>query len=554
MSHGGHIRTLDDRVANVENGSMRTATAIVGCILSGWVACGPIAGAADWPQWGGTDHRNLVSDETGLPSSFVPGQKDPATGNIDLATTQNVKWGVRLGGIAYGNPTVAGGRVFVGTDGMTMDADPRFTRREGGMVKCFDEATGKLLWQLVTPIRTVLPKAAHFGHQQLGTCSSPTVDGDRVYVVSSAGEVLCLDVHGQADGNQGPFLDEARYMVAPGEAPVQLQPTDADIIWRYDPLDELGVCPHDAASCSILIHGDVLYLSTSNGADGTHEKIAAPEAPAFIALDKRTGRLLATEDEHLSRRIFHAQWCSPSLGKVGDRTLIFLGGGDGVCYAFEALETVPEKPVKLKKVWWYDCVPPQYRFRDGKPIGYTEGDKLWTKGSPNKGDGRYVGPADVIGTPVFVNGRVYVGIGRDPTDSRGRGMFHCIDATKTGDITESGRIWSYDGLDWTVATAAVAGGLVYIGDLAGRMHCLDADTGKCYWVYESGAEAWGGALAADGKLYFGNQKELVIMAQGKESRVLSKIRLGAPVYSTPIVANGTLYVASQRGLWAVQKK
>ncbi len=525
------------------------ARVLLGC----WLGVGGL-GAADWPQWGRTDNRNPVSDEQGLPDTFTPGEKNATTGIYDLATTRNVKWVARLGGSALGNPTVADGRVFIGTDDATIVDDTRFKRTRGGMIQCLDEETGKLLWQLVTPVRKGLPAAAHFGHQAIGTISAATVEGDRAYVVSSRGDVLCLDVRGQADGNQGPCLDEAQYMAGPNQPPVGLRDTDADILWRYDPIDELGVLPHDSAGCAILIQGDVLYLSTSNGMDGTHLKMAAPEAPAFIALDKRTGRLLATEDEALSRRIFHAQWCSPSAGRVGDKTLIFLGGGDGVCYAFEALTTVPASPVKLKKVWWYDCIPPQYKTRAGQTITYMDGDRLLNKKGPNNNDGTYVGPSEVIATPVFVRGRIYVAIGRDPTDGRGRGMLHCIDAGRTGDVTASGRIWTYDGLDRALATVAVAEGLVYAVDIAGRIHCLDAETGQVYWVHETGAEAWGGALAADGKLYFGNKRELTIMAQGRQPRVLATIPLGSAIFGSPIVANGVLYVASQRYLWAVANR
>jgi len=371
-------------------------------------------------------------------------------------------------------------------------------------------------------------------------------------VVSSAGDILCLDADGQADGNDGPFTDEGQYMVGPGKPPVQLTPKDADIIWRFDPIDQLGVRPHDAASCSILIHGEVLYTGTSNGVDEPHAKVLAPEAPSLIVLDKRTGRLAATDDEKIGRRLYHAQWSSPSLGEVGGKSLVFFGGGDGVCYAFEALSAAPEQPVHLKKVWSYECNPPEYKFRDGKPIPYYDGDKR--KGnSPNKNDGKYVGPSQLIATPVFYRGRVYLALGQDPAHGRGKGMLHCIDATKTGDITQSGRVWTYDGLDRSISTVAIADGLLYVPDVAGRMHCLDADTGQCYWVYDTKSETWGGPLLADGKIYFGNKTDFYVMAAVKEPRVLSQLRLGSPVFSTPIAANGVLYVASQRYLWAVRQ-
>jgi outer membrane protein assembly factor BamB len=297
-----------------------------------------------------------------------------------------------------------------------------------------------------------------------------------------------------------------------------------------------------------------LYLSTSNGVDNAHDKVLAPKAPALISLNKWTGKLAAREEERLSARLPHCQWSSPSLGRVGDKTLVFFGGGDGVCYAFEAQAHALEELVPFEKVWSYDCNPPHYKYCNGKLIPYYAGDKR-KKNSPNKNDGKYLGPSEIIATPVFLNGRVYVAIGQDPAHGRGIGLLHCIEASLTGDITKTGCVWTYDGLDRSIGTVAVADGLVYALDVAGRLHCVDAETGKPYWVYESKGEAWGSPLVVDGKVFFGNQKgDLYIMAAGKKLRLLNKIRLGSPVYSTPVVAKGVLYVASQRYLWAVTKK
>ncbi len=518
------------------------------CALAGFLGMTALAGAADWPQWGGGDARNMVSNDKNLPDSFTLGQRDSSTG--EMKPGKNVRWVIRTGGYCYGNPTVANGRVFLGTDDQTVADDPRFERSKGGLVKCVDEKTGALLWQLVVPERRGLDPKLLYTHQHLGTCSSPTVDGDRVYLVTSAAEVLCLDVRGQANGNDGPFADEARYMVRAGKAPVKLTAKDADIIWRCDLIGDLGVAPHDVASCSVLVHGDAVYLSTSNGVDKPHEAVLAPEAPAFVALDKRTGKLAARDGNGLSRRMFHTQWSSPSLGVVNGRALVFVGGSDGWCYAFEALSQIPDKPGTLKLVWSYDCNPKHYRYKDGKPIHYMSGDKRKSR-SPNKNDGTYVGPSDIIATPTFHNGRVYVAVGQDPAHGRGRGIMHCIDASGAGDITESGRVWSYDGLDRTIASATVADGLVYIPDVAGRVHCLDAGTGKPHWVHDSKGEMWASPLVADGKVYVGNQYGLLVYRHDSTLKLLNNLRLGSQVYSSTIVANGVLYVASQRYLWAV---
>ena len=518
---------------------------IIACILSTSIP----TPAADWPQWGGTNNRNMVSQEKNLPDSFEPDREKASAQGSSGSKAENVKWIARLGAYAYGNPTVADGRVFVGTNAHTLSKDPRFDYNKGGLLKCFDEADGRLLWQLPTPERRKLPPKIHFTHQYLGICSSPTVDGDRLYIVTSANEIVCLDVRGQANGNDGPFMDEARYMAGPGKTPVKLNEKDGDIIWRFDLIDELGVFPHDAASCSALIVGDMLYVGTSNGVDEPHAKVLAPQAPSLIVLDKFTGRLLATDAENIGTRLWHAQWASPSSGKVGDKILIFFGGGDGICYAFEALAAAPDKPVHLKKVFSYDGNPPEYKFRDGKPIPYYDGDRR-KSGSPNKNDGSYIGPNQIIATPVFHEGRVYVAIGQDPAHGRGKGMLHCIDASKTGDITKTGVIWTYADIDRSMATAAVHDGLVYVVDVAGRLHCVDAETGKRCWVYETNDETWGGPLFADGKLYFGNKRRVYIMAAGRTPKLLSAIRLSAPAFSTPVAANGVLYVASNRYLWA----
>jgi outer membrane protein assembly factor BamB len=237
---------------------------------------------------------------------------------------------------------------------------------------------------------------------------------------------------------------------------------------------------------------------------------------------------------------------------VNGRPLVFFGGGDGLCYAFEAVTKAEEKPLHLKKVWSYDCVPPHYRVRDGKPIPYYAGDKR-KKDSPNKDDGTYVGPSQIIGSPVFHEGRVYVAIGQDPAHGRGRGMLHCIDASKTGDITETGRLWSCDAIERSLSSVAIAGGLLYVPDLSGKIHCLEVAAGKPVWVYETHAETWGTPLVADGKVFLGTKKGLVVMAAGREPRELARVNLGAPCYGTPVAANGALYVASERYLWAVRK-
>ena len=218
--------------------------------------------------------------------------------------------------------------------------------------------------------------------------------------------------------------------------------------------------------------------------------------PNLMVFDKKTGRLVATDALAIADRILHGQWSSVSLGEVAGRKLVFFGAGDGRCYAFEALASAPAEPVKLKTVWSYDCIPPEYRSYGGlDPVShYCLGDRR-TRDTLNKNDGTFVGESEIIGTPVFYHNRIYVAIGRDPEHGRGRGALHCIDATRTGDITQTGRVWTYQGLDRTLSTVSIADGLLYLCDVAGRLHCLDAETGQCHWVHETDSAVWGSTLA-----------------------------------------------------------
>jgi outer membrane protein assembly factor BamB len=501
--------------------------------------------AEDWPQWGRTTHsRNMYSPEKGLPAKFDPGKFKSGTEEVDLKTTKNVKWVAKLGSQSYGNTTVAGGKVFVGTN----NDSPRDPQHQGdrSILMVFDEKTGELLWQLLIP---KLKSGKVNDWENLGLLSSPTVEGDRVYIVTSRCEVMCLDVNGQANGNDGPFKDEAKYAVLDtGLPPAKIGPKDADIIWKYDMMDELGVFPHNASNCSVLVLDDLVYACTSNGQDWTHSNIPSPLSPSFVALNKKTGELAGEDDANIGPRIFHGQWSSPSAGEVNGKKLVFFGGGDGWCYAFEP------KPVKegdtglLKTVWKADCNPPEHKKTpDGKTIRYPAAE----------------GPSEINATPVLYKNRIYIAVGQDPEHGEGVGNLVCIDATKTGDVTKGGILWQYRKIHRSISTVSIdpATGLLFVGDFSGFVHCLDAETGNPYWVHDMKAHMWGSTLLADGKVYVGDEDgDLVVLAATKEKNVLSRMsidgreqdgpNLGAPVYSTPVVANGVIYIASNTHLYA----
>ena len=120
-------------------------------------------------------------------------------------------------------------------------------------------------------------------------------------------------------------------------------------------------------------------------------------------------------------------------------------------------------------------------------------------------------------------------------------------------MTKTAKIWEYRGIHRSISTVSIDPdtGLLFVGDFSGILHCLDAETGKPYWTHDMKAHMWGSTLVADGKLYAGDEDgDLVVLAAAKEKKVLSETNLGAPVYGTPVVANGTLYLQSNSHLFA----
>ena len=496
--------------------------------------------AKDWPQWGGSPARNMVSDARDLPVSFNPGRpKANASGQTgsDVPPGDGIKWTVRLGSHTYGNTVVAGGRVYVGTNDAYLH-DDRLQNTRGGLILCLDEKSGKLLWKLVVPrFRTNL-RDFNYDDMNLGICASVTVEGKHAYVVSNRGEVLCLDVEGQANGNDGPFTREARYISERENSGISLQATDGDIIWLYDTIKELPCWPQDASSSAVLVHNNHLYVGTSNGVDNSHRKVPYPDAPSLIVLDKQTGRLVAQDNEKIGRTLFHGQWSSPCLGIVSGSPCIIYGAGDGLAYAFKPFvdSDRTDRDPTLEKIWSCDCNPAVYKSRP-----YQRG-KYRTFHSDFYGEG----PSEIIGTPVFHDNRIYVTVGQDTMHGRGPGALTCINA-------ENGHVvWQSTEIDRSMATVSVVDDLVYVTDYSGFIHCLDAQTGQHHWKLATESPLWSSALVADGKLFVGTEKrDFWIMQAGKQKKVLNKIRFPDKICNTPVVANGVMYVATERYLYAI---
>ena len=453
--------------------------------------------AGDWPSWGGGTTRNMINDnEKKLPTEW------------DVDSGKNIKWAVKLGSQTYGNPVIADGLIFVGTNNEGK-YDPEIKDDKGNYL-CFDESKGSFKWQAVHDKLTA-GRVNDWPRQ--GVCSTLFVEGDRAYYVNNRCELVCIDTKGFLDGENDGFQDEQHK----GDA-------KADIVWVYDMIEELAVFPHNLATSSPLIAGDLVVLVTGNGVDEGHLNLPSPTAPAFIAINKNTGELV-WEFADIGDTL-HGQWSSPAYGLVAGQHQVVFPGGDGWVYALE--------PGTGKLIWKFDCNPK---------------DAIWKLGGSGSRN-------NLIATPVIHEDAVFIGVGQDPEHGTGAGHLYRIDATKKGDITETGKVWHLGGKAFgrTMTTAAISDGLLYHAELGGFFYCIDAATGKVHWRHDLFAAVWGSPMVVDDKVYIGDEDgDVLIVQHNKTLKIINEIYMGSAVYTTPSAANGRLYIATRSHLYAIER-
>jgi outer membrane protein assembly factor BamB len=337
-------------------------------------------------------------------------------------------------------------------------------------------------------------------------------------------------------------------------------------------------------ACSPLIVGNRIFIITGNGVDEGHVNLPSPDAPSFIGLDKKTGKLL-WKNNLPGKNIMHGQWSSPAYGVFKRVETVIFPGGDGWIYGL--------KPDTGEMIWKFDANP--------KTAKYELGGR-----SPK---------SDFMGMPVVYKDRIFIGAGQDPEHFEGIGHFWCFDpASKTGDISaeviaddkvypaktkpnpNSGAVWHYGGeekrqharrdyvFSRTISTACIVDDIIYIPDIGGFLHCLDAKTGKRFWEYDLKSNVWGSAYFADGKVFLGTEDgevwifrhdpkpetldptehasmqkdakaariaDTAIQKLIKQKYLLAKIEMDECIRGTPSVANGVLYIATERTLYAI---
>jgi outer membrane protein assembly factor BamB len=543
-----------------------------------------------------------------LPDSVDCGVENDA-GEVDLRTTKNVKWVARIGRRTTGSPVVSRGRVFIGTI-WENGSEPCFlcldeqTGRLLGSFICPKPSRGEKLetWPIssaptieedrlyfVSPhqeamcvdLKTLLgthdpakpppAKADKAAVEQLSrksvlwrydmveklkayyhhtASSSVLVHGDYVYVCTGNGRswvpgripynplapslVVFNKMTGQLVARDDEQIGERLYRgqyaspslgMVNGKAQI-LFATGDGVCYAFEPVDPRARVEPDRWMTTSL-RGPIVYFIDVKEKDTT---ALSPEDYARVK-DKDTGRL--TPAEYARSVNLLSTLPEPALPLEFRFSL-----GVPATTPINTIPTaiVPDVPV-LKKIWSFDCVPPEYK-------------KLPFYPRQSKGDGRGH-PCDIIATPVFHNNRVYVAIGGDPNHGgECKGRLVCIDATQTGDVTEKGMIWSYDALNQSVSTVAVADGLVFVADNAWTVHCLDAETGRCYWTHSArpSGTCFSSPLVADGKVYI----EKTILSAARKLELRDGIKNSQRTeFSSHCVANGVVFAVIGKRLWAI---
>ena len=448
-----------------------------------------------------------------LPSRHQPQTTVAQTGNPpvdwDTTTGRNIVWSVELGSDTFGRPVVAGDAVYVGTDNARQ------------LNPAFQEEAAACSWPFGRRM------AGSFGRtwprEWSAACGSSCCLRRQVRRMSKGTACTTSPPSANSVASTRRVSAMARTVGRTGKR--SQDNAAADIVWELDMCGRLGVFPHEATNSEVLPVGDLLMVSTSNGQNEGHTRVPSPRAPSLIAVNKHSGEVVWRAIGP-GEQVLHGQWSSPVAANVNGRIQVLFGGGDGWLRAYDAASG--------HEVW---------RF-DGNPK-----DARWL---PRPG---VLSRSSIIASPVFADGRVFIAMGQSPGHGNGPSLIHAISPNGQGDVTESRLLWTSREVGRVVGTPIAKDGLLYVGDLGGTVHCLDAATGAHVWKHETNEAIWGCLLLAGDRLYVGNvEGSMTVLRAGRRKELLAQIEMDAPLYSRPALIGDALYLTTANRLYLIAAK
>jgi outer membrane protein assembly factor BamB len=457
------------------------------------------AWAGDGPtQWHENLHRNNVVPAKDLPSHLGD---------------DNRLWQVDLHNRSFFNViTIEDGRVYCG---VSSDNMPERIRSRGAAMVCLDLETGKVLWQ-----KEFAQRAGGYGLSAV-----PLIENGKLYL-RAGGSLLCADA------------------------------SNGEIIWQADTTQRYMNSMHGTHGTPLIL-GDYIWITTGHatGSDCANwytNSIEHPWHPNILVFHKETGQRVA-QDQIVLGSHQHGSWSSLSSAIVDGRRQVFWGDAHGYVHGFAVPDTFPEGKVStLREVWRCDANPKHYRvMEDGTPMPYAAY-------MGRMGD-RRIGWCEIIATPVFYKGKLYVPLARDKAYSNqegrrriGNGGVMCIDPTGSGDVTDTHQVW-FSQINRTFCTPSIVNDKLYIASHAGYVTCMDLrQEGKILWQEDINACIWNYWQAlGDGKIYVMNeQRDFYIIEADDDGGVLFHEELAASNNPQAGMTDGILIVGTRRDITA----
>ena len=448
--------------------------------------------AAHWPQFRGPEGRAVAEGSTAAPTEF--GQN------------KNVVWKIPLPS-GHSSPILWGDRIFL-------------TAFDQGklLAVCLDRANGQLIWQKKMPAATIEP------YHRIGSpaASTPCTDGERVVFYFGSAGLLCLDFEGKE-------------------------------LWRLAmpiPVNDFGT-----GTSPILVEGKVLLLRDQD------------MGSFLLALDARTGRQV---------------WKTERPGLFRGHSTPFLWRHDG-----------KQEIIVTGSVWLKS-----YDLTSGRELWSSTGLSRVANASATAGDGLLFASSWNIGAdatgrlelPPFdeflkANDKNGDGALSEQEFPNGllRGRYTQLDADKDGRVTraeweaqteifgkaENALLALRPGGTGELSMAQIAwrksrglpyvpsplyyDGRIFTVKSGGMVSCFEAKTGKELWLEERVGiigDFYASPVAAAGKVYFAAQKGTVaVLAAGDTFRVLATNDLGEPIFATPAIVEGRIYLRTTGHLY-----
>lgn len=425
------------------------------------------AGNFDWPQWLGPD-RNAVSRESGLLQEW------PEAG-------PQIAWRIKGLGGGYGAPSIAGGKIF----GMS-------NREEKEVVWALSESGGKEIWM------TSLGVAPVGGRPQgkEGSGSTPTVDGDKLYVLSLSGEVACLQV---ADGK---------------------------ILWQKNMVADLGgILPAWRYNESPLIDGDKL-ICTPGG-----------ESSTIVALNKLNGDVIWQSSVPDPVKDDSGNQDGRRRGRGGDSPSSKAGYSSAIAIDFAGQRQYV-----------------QFTAKSVVGIGADDGKLLWRYDRPANAFGI------TCSTPLYQEGKVFAasayraGGGLAKLTSIGDSQISAEEVWFTRDMeNHHGGMLIIDGAIYGSNGGNGGGYLICLDFESGEILWNEKERDKRRVKKGSVAQA-------DGRIYYRTEEGELILIEPSRERYIERGRFSQPdrtfqpAWTHPVIANGKLYVRDQDSLFCYDIK